>query len=124
MLASVAFTALSVFSTLEFAMSAIPINIAKFLDASISCNRIQEHLQLLDKGRSSSSGDDENINFKDTKLVWPSYGKRRNAFSLGPMDLSFPLGALRYVSSPPLSFQLRSDSNAAWCMERLELARA
>lgn len=124
MLASVAFTALSVFSTLEFTMSAIPINIAKFLDARISCDRIQEHLQLLDKTISRSSCGDEKINFKDAKLRWPSYGKRQNAFSLGPMDLSFPLRALRYVSSPILSFQLRSDSNAAWFMERLELARA
>ncbi|KAK0113543.1 hypothetical protein ONS96_014402 [Cadophora gregata f. sp. sojae] len=97
MLASVAFTALSVFSTLEFTMSAIPINIAKFLDARISCDRIQQHLELLDKGGSTGSSDSEKIVFKDAKLHWPSYGRKAEAFSLGPMDLSFPSKALSLV---------------------------
>lgn len=74
MLASVTFTALSVFSTLEFTMGAIPINMAKFLDARISCNRIQQHLELLDKAVNTSSG--EHIAFKDARLLWPRYGKK------------------------------------------------
>lgn len=102
MLASVAFTALSVFSTLEFTMSAIPINIAKFLDARISCDRIQQHLEMFDKEVGTSSG--ECITFKSAKLLWPSYGRKGKAFSLGPMNLSFPLKALRYVSGLTLSF--------------------
>ncbi|KAG4430928.1 hypothetical protein IFR05_013586 [Cadophora sp. M221] len=95
MLASVAFTALSVFSTLEFTMGAIPINIAKFLDARISCNRIQQHLELIDKASSTSSG--EHIAFKDAKLLWPRYGKKSKDFSLGPMNLNFPLKALSLI---------------------------
>jgi ABC-type multidrug transport system fused ATPase/permease subunit len=106
MLASVAFTALSVFSTLEFTLSAVPINIAKLLDARISCIRIQQHLALPDK--EISRGTNESISFYGAKLQWPCYNKNEASFSLSGVSLRFPPQKLRYVS---ISVYFASDTN-------------
>ena len=93
MTASVAFTSLSVFSTLEFTLSAVPINIAKLMDAKISSERIQQHLEMPEKSKRMNLG--ESIELVDATLRWPSNKACPGEFSLRQINLQFPRKQLR-----------------------------
>lgn len=95
MTASVAFTSLSVFSTLEFTLSAVPINITKLMDARISSERIQQHLKMPEKSKRMSLG--ESIELVDATLRWPSNKACPGEFSLRHINLQFPGKQLRQV---------------------------
>jgi ABC-type multidrug transport system fused ATPase/permease subunit len=87
--ASVAFTALSVFSSLEFTIGAVPMTITEMLDARVSTNRIHQHLKSEERLSVQKSG--SSVELKNASIVWPS---ETNAILRG-LNLQFPTGALR-----------------------------
>jgi ABC-type multidrug transport system fused ATPase/permease subunit len=91
--ASVAFTSLSVFSTLEFTLSAVPINVAKLMDARISSERIQQHLRMPEKSNRIILG--ESIELVNATLRWPSNKASPGEFCLRQINLQFPPKQLR-----------------------------
>ena len=93
MVASVAFTALSVFSSLEWTISAIPTTITEMLDARVSIDRIQQHLNSEERACILQPGN--LIEFKDATIAWPSDFRSSQAFTLRGLNLSFPSGQLR-----------------------------
>jgi len=93
--AAVAFTALSVFSSLEFALSLLPMMITDLIEALVSVRRIQEHLEMPEKAESVLSGD--SIMLKDVSITWPSYEEKKDAFALRDITLNFPNHKLRWV---------------------------
>lgn len=70
MTASVAFTALSVFSSLEWTLSVVPTTVTEFLDAKTSIARIQLHLDNEDKKEVIIPG--ENLLFEKASIKWPT----------------------------------------------------
>jgi ABC-type multidrug transport system fused ATPase/permease subunit len=87
--ASVAFTALSVFSSLEWTISAVPTTITEMLDARVSTDRIHQHLKSEERLPVQAAG--SSVEFKNVSLAWPS---ETNAI-LRDLNLQFPTGALR-----------------------------
>jgi ABC-type multidrug transport system fused ATPase/permease subunit len=96
MTASVVFTALSVFQSLEWTLGVIPNTITEFFDAKISIARIQEYLDMADKEISIVPGD--SIVFEEATIAWPSGTDEpdSSAFSLTEINLAFPNQELRY----------------------------
>ena len=87
--ASVAFTALSVFSSLEWTISAVPTTITEMLDARVSTDRIHQHLKSEELSPVLEAG--SSVELKNVSLAWPS---ETNAI-LRDLNLQFPTGALR-----------------------------
>lgn len=87
--ASVAFTALSVFSSLEFTIGAVPMTITEMLDARVSTDRIHQHLRSEERLSVQKSG--SLVELKNASIAWPS---ETNAILQG-LNLQFPTGALR-----------------------------
>lgn len=87
--ASVAFTALSVFSSLEWTISAVPTTITEMLDARVSTDRIHQHLKSAERLSVQTAG--STVELKNVSLAWPS---ETNAI-LRDLNLKFPTGALR-----------------------------
>jgi ABC-type multidrug transport system fused ATPase/permease subunit len=87
--ASVAFTALSVFSSLEFTIGAVPMTITEMLDARVSTDRIHQHLKSEERLSVQKSG--SSVELKNASIAWPS---ETNAILQG-LILQFPTGALR-----------------------------
>ena len=88
-IASLAFTALSVFSSLEWTISAVPTTITEMLDAQVSADRIHQHLTSEERLPYQKSGDF--VELKDASIAWPS---NTNAI-LRDLNLRFPTGSLR-----------------------------
>lgn len=93
MTASVAFTALAMFSSLEYTISAVPATITEMLDARVSVSRIQEHLDSIERENNLQSG--SSVQFKDADISWPSNNFTSNGFMLEGLNLEFPPGELR-----------------------------
>lgn len=87
--ASVAFTALSVFASLEWTISAVPMTITEMLDARVSTNRIHQYLKSEERRPGQESGSSVQLN--NASLAWPA---GTNAI-LRNLNLKFPTGALR-----------------------------
>lgn len=87
--ASVAFTALSVFSSLEWTISAVPTTITEMLDARVSTDRIHQHLKSEERLSIQEPG--SFVELKNASIAWPSDS---NAI-LRELSLQFPTGALR-----------------------------
>lgn len=87
--ASVAFTALSVFSSLEWTISAVPTTITEMLDARVSTDRIHQHLKSEERLSIQEPG--SFVELKNASIAWPS---DFNAI-LRELSLQFPTGALR-----------------------------
>jgi ABC-type transport system involved in cytochrome bd biosynthesis fused ATPase/permease subunit len=87
--ASVAFTALTVFSSLEFTIGAVPMTITEMLDARVSTNRIHQHLKSEERLSVQKSG--SSVELKNASIAWPS---ETNAILRG-LNLQFLTGALR-----------------------------
>ena len=94
MVASVAFTALSVFGCLERTISAVPSTITELIDAYVSTNRIQEHLNA--EERSEISNPSSFVEFRNCSVTWPSDSPSSQYFELRGLDLRFPADLLRY----------------------------
>lgn len=88
--ASVAFTALSVFSSLEWTISAVPTTITEMLDARVSTDRIHQHLNSGERRPVQEAA--SSVELKNASLAWAS---ETNAI-LRDLNLDFPTGALRY----------------------------
>lgn len=95
MKASVAFTALAVFSSLEWTINTIPPTITEMIDARVSIQRIQEHLDSEEKISAIKQGD--HVSFEAATVAWPSRS-HSSTFTLRDLDLSFPLSSLRLVN--------------------------
>lgn len=96
--ASVAFTSISIFGSLEVALAALPHLIATALEAKMSVDRIDEYLQTPDKSESQVSST-SNIIFEDATVSWPTnQGYEHLAFSLSNLSLKFPSKGLSIVS--------------------------
>ncbi|KAK4497718.1 hypothetical protein PRZ48_010371 [Zasmidium cellare] len=97
MVPSVAFTALSLFSSLEFTIGAIPNTITEMLDALVSINRIEQHLKSPEVENAVSPSDA--VEFDNATIVWPSPSPNRNnsRFMLRNLTLRFPPGKLSVI---------------------------
>ncbi|KAK2839221.1 hypothetical protein FQN49_006354 [Arthroderma sp. PD_2] len=96
MTASVAFTALAVFSSLEFTISALPTTITEMLDARVSAARIQEHLNCNEREDIIQSG--PCVEFRDAAITWPSTEVDSKSLLLEGLNLAFPTGELSVIS--------------------------
>jgi len=91
--AAVAFTALSVFPSLQFAGSIIPIMIIELIEARVSVERIQEHLELPEKAETILPGDSTML--ENVSVTWPSYEEKKDAYALRNINRSLPNHKLR-----------------------------
>lgn len=87
--ASLAFTALSVFSSLEWTISAVPVTITEMLDARVSTDRIHQHLKSEERLLVQKPGSE--VELKNASIAWPS----DSTAILRGLNLRFPTGALR-----------------------------
>nr|POE93192.1 atp-dependent bile acid permease [Quercus suber] len=94
---SVAFTALSAFSSLEWTINVIPTTITEMLDARVSINRIQQHLEAEEEISALKSGD--TVELEDATVAWPCKARSPSDFSISNLNLSFPPISLRFVVS-------------------------
>lgn len=101
LLPSIAFTSLSVYTTLEFSIGSVPIYLSKLFDARISSARIQQHLEYPDQERSIYVEDDC-ITFEDASITWSRHVSDADAFTLHDVNLQFPRKGLRYVPAEHL----------------------
>lgn len=94
---AIAFTALSVFTKLEWSLSVIPTTITELLDAVVSLRRIGDHLESPDKSETSSPG--EEVSLDRATIAWPSHDPSNKddgfKFRLRNVNLVFPKGAIR-----------------------------
>lgn len=95
MTASVAFTSLAVFSKLEYSLSVLPNTLTELLDARVSINRIQQHLDGLEKQPSTAFG--ESLAFEDVDVAWPANDNDKTSFRLHNISLEFPAGELSVI---------------------------
>ncbi|QSZ36963.1 hypothetical protein DSL72_009055 [Monilinia vaccinii-corymbosi] len=92
---AVAFTALSIFGTLEYALSVVPNLITEAIDANVSVGRIEKHLARDEKTMPQMTG--EIVLFNHATVRWPSNVESINAFSLRDLDLEFPKSELSVI---------------------------
>jgi ABC-type multidrug transport system fused ATPase/permease subunit len=102
--ASLAFTALSVFSSLEWTISAVPTTLTEMLDARVSTNRIHYHLKSEEGLPVQKPG--SSVELENVSIAWPS----RFDVILRDLNLRFPIGALRYCQLQQEEPQPADDS--------------
>ncbi|KAF2717771.1 P-loop containing nucleoside triphosphate hydrolase protein [Polychaeton citri CBS 116435] len=95
MLASVTFTALSVFTCLERTITALPQTITEMIDAAVSAARIGNYLNMEEKPE--SLGLNIPIEFKDACIAWPSNSPSPEDFQLQALNLRFPRNELSVI---------------------------
>ncbi|KAL2755097.1 hypothetical protein ACRALDRAFT_2106706 [Sodiomyces alcalophilus JCM 7366] len=95
---SVAFVSISVFSSLELALSIIPELTTELIDAKVSIGRIEEFMKAPDITKITTDGDD--ISFVDADIAWPADDETDEAerFILRNVNAAFPTGELSVVS--------------------------
>ncbi|KAF3909237.1 hypothetical protein ABW20_dc0104339 [Dactylellina cionopaga] len=95
---AVAFTALAIFQELEFAMSIVPELIGDMMDAKVSAERIQKHLDSPEKEDYIIPSD--KIAFKDATIAWASDSdeKEEDKFTIRDMNIEFPMGELSLIT--------------------------
>ena len=85
---AIAFTALSVFSSLEWTLSVVPTTITELLDAKVSIARIEQHFKQSNERKSPRSGDC--VAFEHATVSWPSQNEGEGSFLLRDINLRFP----------------------------------
>lgn len=96
--ASVAFTSISIFGSLEVALAALPHLFATALEAKMSVDRIDEYMHTPDKVDSQRSSSSDII-FDDATISWPSNeGAEHLAFFISGLTLKFPSKGLGIIS--------------------------
>ncbi|KAB8343200.1 hypothetical protein FH972_022790 [Carpinus fangiana] len=93
--ASVAFTALATFTSLEYSLSVIPAALTELFNCRVSVRRVEELLNGPDKDdyvKESST-----IILSDATFCWPSVSKLPSRFRLRDLSLEFPTGKLSVV---------------------------
>ena len=91
--ASVAFTALGVFNSLETALSSMPFAVSQLIETLVSCRRIEQHIHEVESPRYLSPG--ENIRFENAAIAWPTLERKRSdraSFMLRDLSASIPRG--------------------------------
>ncbi|RAK72684.1 multidrug resistance-associated protein [Aspergillus fijiensis CBS 313.89] len=99
--ASVAFTAMSVFSSLELSLAILPEIISQGLEAKVSADRIDTYMASSERVITTMPADE--VAFKDASVAWPSEQEAGTAedtdrFVLRNLDLAFPNQGLSIVS--------------------------
>ncbi|KMP07034.1 canalicular multispecific organic anion transporter 1 [Coccidioides immitis RMSCC 2394] len=96
--ASVAFTTMAIFSSLEFSLAILPELIADFIEAFVSAKRVEKHLASADRTQTTIPAD--NITFKRATVAWPTEEVDENdeRFALKEVDLAFPPKGLSVIS--------------------------
>ncbi|PYI29539.1 multidrug resistance-associated protein [Aspergillus indologenus CBS 114.80] len=102
--ASVAFTALSVFGSLESALASLPDLMSKAMEAKISASRIDQYLNSAEKAPYTS--DVEEISFDNATIAWPAQDDEdeqsdwddEERFCLRNLNLRFPLKGLSVIA--------------------------
>lgn len=95
--ASVAFTSISVFGSLEMTLAVVPELVSDALEAFVSVKRIDEYLRAPEK--ENSSVPNETIVFQNASMAWPSDRENENEdpFILRDIDLQFPMKELTVI---------------------------
>ncbi|EPS42193.1 hypothetical protein H072_3924 [Dactylellina haptotyla CBS 200.50] len=95
---AIAFTALAIFQELEFAMSIVPELIGDMMDAKVSAERIQKHLDSPEKEDYIKPSN--KIIFKDASIAWASDGdeKEEDRFVIRDINVEFPIGELSLIT--------------------------
>jgi ABC-type multidrug transport system fused ATPase/permease subunit len=99
--ASVAFTAMAVFNSLEVALAVIPELMSMGLEAKVSADRIDKFLATPEKAVNTVPA--EHIAFEDASVAWPADDEKdeqdpEDRFVLRDMTLKFPPKSLSVVS--------------------------
>jgi ABC-type multidrug transport system fused ATPase/permease subunit len=98
---SVAFTALSIFGSLESSLASLPDLFSKAMEAKVSADRIHDYLQSAEK--ISNAADVDKITFTDATVAWPSdeeeedKGWECDRFLLRHLALQFPPKGLSVI---------------------------
>ncbi|KAK6349334.1 hypothetical protein TWF730_010082 [Orbilia blumenaviensis] len=95
---AVAFTALAVFQELEFAMSIVPELIGDMMDAKVSAERIQKHLDSAEK--EDYIKESSKIAFTDATIAWAADDdeKEEDKFVIRDINADFPIGELSLIT--------------------------
>lgn len=96
--ASVAFTTMSIFTSIEFSMSILPELIADFVEAYVSSKRIDKHLEAVERVQTTLPAD--TISFEKATVSWPAEEVEgdQDKFMLKDVSLSFPPDGLSVIS--------------------------
>ncbi|PGH14692.1 hypothetical protein AJ79_02858 [Helicocarpus griseus UAMH5409] len=96
--ASVAFTTVSIFSSLELTLALLPELITDFLEAWVSAERIEKHLLATEKTRNTFRSDE--IAFQVATIAWPVEDSDQNEerFILRDVSIKFPAKGLSVIS--------------------------
>ncbi|KAL4964324.1 putative ABC bile acid transporter [Aspergillus stella-maris] len=95
---SIAFTALSIFGSLESSLASLPDLFSKAMEANVSAGRIDDFLASAEKD--SNTADVEKVCFHDATISWPSEaeeGWNCDRFILRHLTLQFPPKGLSLV---------------------------
>lgn len=98
---SVAFTAMSVFGSLELSMASLPGLLSRALEAKISADRIDKYMECPEKKLTTVPA--EYISFESASVAWPAdvgYGDwdAEERFVLHDLNLKFPPKGLSVIS--------------------------
>lgn len=97
---SVAFTALSIFGSLESSLASLPDLLSKAMEAKVSTDRIDSYLSSPEKV--SNTADVDTITFKSATIAWPSEDTQDDTwegdrFVLRHVSLQFPSKGLTAI---------------------------
>ncbi|KAJ5632707.1 hypothetical protein N7490_009046 [Penicillium lividum] len=102
-----AFTAVTIFESLEQALSGIPFAVAQTIETAISCRRVEAHLAKPEQARNATHYyNDAGIEFSNAKIAWPQGhddshdATDSNRFALDHLDLQIPLGKMTMIAGP------------------------
>ncbi|CAG8951038.1 hypothetical protein HYFRA_00006436 [Hymenoscyphus fraxineus] len=96
---SIAFTAISIFASLETTLSIIPELSTNLIDAKISIDRIQKFLDAPEVSENKNDGPE--IVFDAVSIAWPSDEEKRDGderYVLRDINLTFPARELSVIS--------------------------
>ncbi|KAK2882412.1 hypothetical protein FQN49_000364, partial [Arthroderma sp. PD_2] len=96
--ASIAFTTISIFTSMEFSLAVLPELIADFIEAFVSLGRIEKHLESAERTQTTIPGD--YISFEKATVAWPAEALDDGAekFMLQDLNIEFPSKALSVIS--------------------------
>ncbi|OJD19912.1 hypothetical protein AJ78_00106 [Emergomyces pasteurianus Ep9510] len=96
--ASVAFTTVSIFSSLELTLAILPELITDFIECWVSAERIEKFLNSAEKGHNTLPAD--HICFEKATIAWPveDMDEASGRFSLQSISLNFPPKGLSVIS--------------------------
>ncbi|RDW64426.1 ABC transporter [Aspergillus mulundensis] len=96
---SVAFTALSIFASLESSLASLPDLFSKAMEAKVSADRIDTFLSSAEK--ISNTANVESITFENATVAWPSDSDSEESadrFALRHLTLTFPPNKLSVIA--------------------------